>query len=189
MDDEAFDVLMQASNSAMVVVAARDADRVDACLVGFHSQCSIDPLRYAVWLSKANHTFRIASHADVLSVHWLRRGDVGLAEHVGAVSLDRDPHKMDRLRWQIGAHGGVELDGVAGLLVGRILERHDDGDHVCFVLEPLEARATAGPVLRFADVQFLPAGHDVHPSVPPRDPPPDIRAEMVDPGSPRAETP
>ena len=46
-----------------VVGAAADGD-ADACLVGFTSQCSIEPPRFAVFLSKANHTYELASRAD-----------------------------------------------------------------------------------------------------------------------------
>jgi flavin reductase (DIM6/NTAB) family NADH-FMN oxidoreductase RutF len=163
VDDEAFDRLVRASNTSMVVVAAHANGEMDACLVGFHSQCSIDPLRYAVWLSKANHTYRIARNAELLSVHWLRAGDVELAVSVGSVTLDTDRQKMDRVPWRIGAQGAIEIHGVAGLLVGRILDTHDGGDHECFILEPLEARAIGGPVLRFDEVEGLDAGHPADP--------------------------
>ena len=40
-------------------------------MVGFHSQCSVDPGRFAVWLSKANHTYGVALRAEVFAVHFL----------------------------------------------------------------------------------------------------------------------
>ena len=38
-------------DAAMVVVTVAVGDERDGCLVGFHSQSSIDPRRYVVWLS------------------------------------------------------------------------------------------------------------------------------------------
>jgi flavin reductase (DIM6/NTAB) family NADH-FMN oxidoreductase RutF len=159
----AFDAVTRANDASVVVVAADDGREVDACLVGFHSQCSIDPLRYAVWLSKANHTFRIASRADVLSVHWLPANRRDLAERAGAVTLDDDPDKMQRLTWRRGPARAIVLDDAAVAFAGRIHHRHEGGDHVCFVVEPFAAWGsdTSGDgVLRFAAVSDLDAGHD-----------------------------
>lgn len=159
---EAFDALVAAANTSMVVVTASAGDETDACLVGFHCQCSIDPLRYAVWLSKANHTYRIASRARFLAVHWLATGDHELARAAGAVTLDDDPAKMQRVTWHAGPEGAPVLDDAAGGMVGRIEHRHDDGDHMCFVVTPVAAwhRGDASDVLRFTDVRDIEAGHD-----------------------------
>jgi flavin reductase (DIM6/NTAB) family NADH-FMN oxidoreductase RutF len=168
VDQDAFDALIEASDPSMVVVAARAEGEVDACLVGFHTQCSIDPLRYAVWLSKANHTYHVAKRAGLLAVHWLPQGDLSLASRVGSVTLDGDRAKMDALAWHVRPDGAVELDGARGLFVGRVVGVHDDGDHVCFVLEPVDAHGEQGAVLRFSEARRLDAGHDADPSVPPR---------------------
>jgi flavin reductase (DIM6/NTAB) family NADH-FMN oxidoreductase RutF len=158
-----FNALMLASNASMVVVAVAHDDEIDACLVGFHAQCSILPLRYAVWLSKANHTYRLATGAPMLTVHWLHPEDVPLAAATGSVTLDEDPDKMARLRWHAAPDGSIRIDGAAGGFAGTVVARHDDGDHECFVLEPIDAwhdtSLTAG-VLRFARVRELEAGHD-----------------------------
>ena len=62
-----FDALVAVLDAAVVVVTAADGDDRDGCLVGFHSQCSIDPPRYAVWLSRANRTFDLAQRTDLLA--------------------------------------------------------------------------------------------------------------------------
>ena len=155
-----FDALVAAGNSSMVVVAASDGSETDACLVGFHCQCSIEPRRYAIWLSKANHTHRIAKRSQHLAVHWLAPGDRDLAVAAGTVTLDDDPSKMHRIPWHAGPHGAPVLDGAAAGVVGRIEHRHDDGDHVCFVVTPVAAWGReVSEVLRFADVRDLAAGH------------------------------
>jgi flavin reductase (DIM6/NTAB) family NADH-FMN oxidoreductase RutF len=166
-DHDAFDSVMRANDTAVVVVTAADGREVDACLVGFHSQCSIEPVRYALWLSKANHTYRIACATDVLTAHWLRADDHALAAAAGGVTLDEDRDKMRRIAWHRDERGAIRLDDAAGGFSGRVVGRHDDGDHVCFVLEPLDAWWTAGSVepapavLRLAAVAHLRAGHPV----------------------------
>lgn len=167
-DEDAFDRTIAAANASVVIVTARAGDEADACLVGFHCQCSIDPLRYAVWLSKANRTERIARDASALRVHWIAEDRRDLAEIAGGESLDRHPEKMEQLRWHDAGDGTVALADANGSLAGRIVGSHDDGDHVCFILEPFDATAATAPVLRFVDVRDIEAGHDADPSVPPR---------------------
>jgi flavin reductase (DIM6/NTAB) family NADH-FMN oxidoreductase RutF len=58
-----------------VVTTASDRERA-GCVVGFHAQSSIDPERYVVWLSKANHTFRVGVHARHFAVHFLGEDDL-----------------------------------------------------------------------------------------------------------------
>src|SRR3982750_801842 len=59
----------------MLIVTAAAGGQRAGCLVGFATQCSIDPPRMLVCVSKANHTYRVAVDADVLAVHFLRRDD------------------------------------------------------------------------------------------------------------------
>ena len=61
-----FDSLMASLDPPMVVVTAAAGGERAGCLVGFHSQSSIEPARCCVWLSKANHTYRVA----LLAAHW-----------------------------------------------------------------------------------------------------------------------
>ena len=64
----------------LIVTAAADGER-SGCLVGFATQCSIDPPRHLVCISKQNHTCRIATRSAHLAVHVLDRLDLG--DHVG----------------------------------------------------------------------------------------------------------
>jgi flavin reductase (DIM6/NTAB) family NADH-FMN oxidoreductase RutF len=91
-----------------VVTAAADGDRA-GCLVGFACQCSIEPVRYAVWLSKANRTYRVARAASRLAVHLLTREQRGLAELFGGETGDRTD-KFARARWREEAGGAVVLE-------------------------------------------------------------------------------
>ncbi|GGZ84677.1 flavin reductase family protein [Streptomyces echinoruber] len=146
-----------------VVTAAADGER-DGCLVGFSSQCSISPLRYAVWLSRVNRTFRVACRADVLAVHLLTRDQRDLAELFGGRTGDEED-KLARTDWVRGYGGAVVLRDAAAWFVGRVVRRTDGGDHVGFVLEPVEVggeRRDGTPLLRLSDAVTIRPGHPAH---------------------------
>lgn len=145
----------------MYLVTAGAADERAGCLVGFASQCSIRPPRFTVWLSKANHTYRVARHASHLGVHLVRREDRPLAELFGGETGD-GVDKFARVAWEPG-HGGTPVLGEAcAWFVGRVLDRFEGGDHVGFLLEPVaeSPQAPGRPrLLRFTDVSGLTPGH------------------------------
>ena len=58
---EAFEAIMSDVDPPSYVVTAADGDDRAGCLVGFATQCSIDPPRFGVWLSKLNRTYRVAA--------------------------------------------------------------------------------------------------------------------------------
>ncbi|GAA1243237.1 flavin reductase family protein [Kitasatospora nipponensis] len=147
-----------------VVTAAAGPDRA-GCLVGFAGQCSIEPPRFVVWISKANHTYTVASHASILVVHLLPEARHDLAELFGGRTGD-EVDKFATAAWQPGPHGVPVLTGAMAWFAGRVLERTDrgdgvdGGDHVGFVLEPLDATTTShGRPLTYRDVQDIDAGH------------------------------
>jgi flavin reductase (DIM6/NTAB) family NADH-FMN oxidoreductase RutF len=134
-----FDALMRAFDTSLVVVTSSDGRERAGCLVGFHSQCSIDPVRYAVWLSKANHTYRVAMLAEHLCVHVLTEHDRALAELFGETSGD-DVDKFERCNWTEGPYGLPVLDACDAWFIGHREALFDAGtDHVCFVLRPVDA--------------------------------------------------
>jgi len=169
MTSDAFSSLMRSLDPAMAVVTAADGDELAGCLVGFHGQTSIDPPRYGVWLSKANHTYRVALRATHLGVHLLtdaggrgRDRDRELAELFGTESGD-DVDKFADLAHERGP-GGVPLlaDCPHRLVLERSVLLDDGGDHVCLTGEPVDA-AAAGPFapLRLGQVDQLTPGHAV----------------------------
>jgi flavin reductase (DIM6/NTAB) family NADH-FMN oxidoreductase RutF len=143
----------------VLVTAAADGERA-GCLVGFSTQCSIDPPRFIVCLSDKNRTQRVASRADALAVHFLPAAATGLAELFGTETGD-DIDKFSRCRWHPGPLGIPIIDECGQWFVGRILERQPLGDHVAFVLDPLAARDDEGSDhLTFSAVKQLEPGHD-----------------------------
>ena len=162
MDSDDFDRVTTALDSAMVVVTTAAGDERAGCLVGFHTQVSIVPRRYAVWLSKANHTFRVALLARQLAVHALTNDDGDLAELFGTQSGD-DVDKFAACEWRPLDDGLPRLTACrAGMVLRRTGLFDDGGDHVCFVGAPVDAWGD-GPFepLRLSDVGDLDAGHDV----------------------------
>ena len=71
MAEHDFNTLMAALDSPLIVVTTADERERAGCLVEFHVECSIEPQRYCVWLSKANYTYRVALHSSHLVIHFL----------------------------------------------------------------------------------------------------------------------
>lgn len=143
----------------MIAVSASHHGEVDASLVGFHSQSSIDPTEYTVWLSKLNHTTRLARSCDVLAVHLLGANQRSLAQRLGTVTEDDDAQKMHGVRTRRHSSGAVLLADCPAWFVGRIRRKLPGGDHQGFVLEPIAVSRTTVSPLRLADVESLHAGH------------------------------
>ncbi|RSS67490.1 flavin reductase family protein [Streptomyces sp. WAC06614] len=144
-----------------VVTAAADGLR-GGCLVGFASQCSIEPPRFVVWLSVANHTYEVARRAHHLTVHVLREDQKALARLFGSHTGDRTD-KFARTGWRPGREGTPVLDDVAHWFTGRIEAIVAGGDHEGFLLVPVDgsppAPGPAGPPLRYGAVHDLSPGH------------------------------
>jgi flavin reductase (DIM6/NTAB) family NADH-FMN oxidoreductase RutF len=143
----------------MMVVTAHSQKGPAGCLVGFSTQCSIHPPRFLVCLSDKNRTEHMASHADVLAVHFLAEDALGLARAFGEQTTD-DTDTFSRCRWHEGPRGAPILDACGQWFVGEILERRPLGDHVAYVLRPIAASDSGpGPGLTFQQVKDLDPGH------------------------------
>ncbi len=141
-----------------IVTVAAGGERA-GCLVGFATQCSIDPPRYLVCLSKANNTSTAAAGAEVLVVHVLGDDQLDLARLFGELTGD-DVDKFSACSWRPGpARAPILLDCPAWF-AGRVLDRFDLGDHTGFLLDPVEVSTTPDmrPLL-FSAVKDLDAGH------------------------------
>lgn len=141
-----------------VLTVAGPAGERAGCLLGFASQCSIHPPRFAVWVSKKNHTFTLAHDAGVVAVHAPTAAQVGLAELFGGESGD-ETDKFARCAWHEGPRGAPILDDVAAWFVGEVVDRLDTGDHLGLLLEPVAASAGDEPGLTFQQVKDIEPGH------------------------------
>ncbi|HEX8771522.1 MAG TPA: flavin reductase family protein [Acidimicrobiales bacterium] len=154
-----FAALTDELDYGMFIVTAASGDRRAGCLVGFSTQCSIDPLRYLVCLSRLNHTTSVASVAAVLAVHVVTTGARDLAELFGT-NCGNEIDKFDRCEWTRGPEGVPLLSGCPDRFVGRIRSQQDLGDHVGFVLELVEVSSDApGEPLTFQQLRDLQPGH------------------------------
>ncbi|MFF8833189.1 flavin reductase family protein [Streptomyces sp. NPDC015131] len=143
-----------------VVTAAAGGERA-GCLVGFASQCSIRPPRFAVWLSVLNHTYRVARDATHLAVHLLHAEQGALARRFGGETGD-DTDKFRDLDWRPGPDGVPVLAGACAWFVGRVDRRIDGGDHVAFLLDPVEESPPVPgrpPLVMFSDAKDIAPGH------------------------------
>jgi len=156
-----FDEFVRRVDASLVIVTTAEGDQRAGCVVGFHTQCSIEPVRYAVWLSKANLTYRVALFASHVAVHLLTDDDRSVFELFGGTSGDRTD-KFALCNWSPGAGGIPLLDAVPTRAVLEITSRWDDGsDHLCVVGTPIdiELGAPARP-MRLSASAIADVGHD-----------------------------
>ncbi|HET9731282.1 MAG TPA: flavin reductase family protein [Acidimicrobiales bacterium] len=143
----------------MVVVTASDGPRRSGCLVGFSSQCSLEPPLLMVWVSRDNHTHDVALAATHLGVHFLSHSERPIGVLFGSLTGD-SVDKFARIRWRPAADGTPVLEGCARWVVGRVVARHATGDHTGFLLSPVEGECRAWDgQLSFSDVSDVRPGH------------------------------
>jgi flavin reductase (DIM6/NTAB) family NADH-FMN oxidoreductase RutF len=144
----------------MFIVTARRGDELSGCLVGFATQCSIDPLRFIVCLSDKNHTFRVAQETEMLAVHAVPDGAGALAEQFGSLTGDA-VDKFASVSWSEGPGGLPILDECGNWFAGRILERVPAGDHWAFVLEPVRGEGDEREgTFTFQEARSIEPGHE-----------------------------
>lgn len=156
-----FGQLMASLDAPMAIVTTAIGDERGGCLIGFHAQSSIAPDRYCVWLSKANHTYRLMLRSSHLAVHFLTDEDRELARTFGTLSGD-DVDKFERCDHDTGEHSVPLLtDCPNRMLVRRVALLDEGGDHVCVTTECVEAWSD-GPFvpLRLSQVNDLVPGHE-----------------------------
>jgi flavin reductase (DIM6/NTAB) family NADH-FMN oxidoreductase RutF len=157
-EPQPFHAVMGQLDYPMTIVTAAAGDERSGCLVGFQTQCSIDPALFLVCISRRNHTFRLAARSEHLAVHFLDRTDYPLSLLFGEKSGD-DVDKFADCGWT-EEHGVPVLTAVRAWFVGRVLERVPLGDHMGHLLEPVAGRVE-GPLsqLSFQSVKTMRPGH------------------------------
>lgn len=137
--EKQFERLMGSLDYPLFVVTAAAGEERDGCIVGFATQCSIDPQLFLVCLSVKNRTYRIAERASALAVHFVPRERTDVAELFGGETAD-ETDKLARVEWRPGPEGVPVVDALPNWFAGRIEQRLEyGGDHVGFVLAPLAA--------------------------------------------------
>jgi flavin reductase (DIM6/NTAB) family NADH-FMN oxidoreductase RutF len=158
-EKQPFESMVAELDTPVYVVTTAVGTERDGCLVGFASQCSIEPPRFGVCLSKENRTYRAALTAPTLVVHVLRAGDEDLAQLFGAETGDV-VDKFEDVDWHAGPDGCPVL-ARCDWFAGSIIERVDAGDHVVFLLAPHSGRCERSDIaqLGIQEIGDIEAGH------------------------------
>ena len=156
---DAFAAIAGELDYPMFIVTAAGGGERDGCLVGFATQCSIDPPRFLACISVTNRTYRIAQHADTLAVHVVPEDAEDLVDLFGGETAD-EVDKLAQWPWHEGPEGVPILSDVDNAFVGRVLARVDLGDHVGHLLQPIAARHESGTeALGSQEARDIDAGH------------------------------
>jgi flavin reductase (DIM6/NTAB) family NADH-FMN oxidoreductase RutF len=157
----AYDHLVAQCDPAMVIVTVAVADARAGCLVGFHTQASIEPRRHLVLASRANHSYELLAMAPYVAVHLLGDHQRDLAELFGGETGDAID-KFAVCSWHEGPHGQPILAGVPGWFVGAVEARWPAGDHDALLVDPVAAEmGIAASPLRLGVAGAIEPGHPV----------------------------
>jgi flavin reductase (DIM6/NTAB) family NADH-FMN oxidoreductase RutF len=157
---QVFEAFVRALDTDILIVTAAAGAQRDGCVVGFHTQTSIDPSRLLVCLSDKNRTYRIAQAAGVLAVHLVPPDAVDLAALFGGETGD-EVDKLAECAWHPGPGGAPVLERCPNWIAGRVLQRLPLGDHGGFLLDPVGGQATSGARgLRLSEMPPIEPGHE-----------------------------
>lgn len=153
-----FERLAATLDYPLYVVTTAFQEQPAGCLVGFATQCSIHPPRFLACISKKNHTFLVALRAPTLAVHIIEEKDKRIADLFGGETGD-DVDKFSRVRWHY-VSGVPVFDACERWFAGSVLEQIDFGDHLGFLLEPIDTgRDVASEQLTFQKARDIEPGH------------------------------
>jgi flavin reductase (DIM6/NTAB) family NADH-FMN oxidoreductase RutF len=157
----AFEALVGSLDYPMFIATTAAAGERAGCLVGFATQCSIEPARFLVCISDKNRTHRVIERgAEALALHVVPEDASDLVELFGGETGD-EHDKFDRCDWREGPHGVPVLERCRSWFAGRIVDRIQLGDHVGRVLEPIEGQADEHvAAFPFSRAQRVEPGHE-----------------------------
>jgi len=152
---------MASADPPLVVLTTAAENERAGCLVGFHAQSSITPQHYCLWLSKANHTYKLGLRATHFALHFLTAQDLALAERFGTLCGEVTDKFVD-LDVDIDQNGVPLLSACPNrMLLERIAVLDDGSDHVCLTTRVRSADAAVSFVpLRVSSASHLEPGHD-----------------------------
>ena len=153
-----FERLVATLDYPLYVVTTALQDQPTGCLIGFATQCSIHPPRFLACISKKNHTLLLARRAACVAVHIIEEQDKNIAELFGGETGD-EVDKFARVSWH-WAHGVPILDSCQRWFAGSVLQQIDLGDHLGFLLEPIDTEQSAtSQQLTFQRARDIEPGH------------------------------
>jgi len=133
MSSSIVDTVEARARSASVLVTTAAHGERGGCVVTFHTQCGVDPVRYAVWIPKRDRTYDVSLAATHIAVHLLDDGCQAI-EELFTVGADSVPEPFERCEWYPGP-GGVPLLTTCPnyLLLERISRWDGDGAYACLI--------------------------------------------------------
>jgi flavin reductase (DIM6/NTAB) family NADH-FMN oxidoreductase RutF len=158
---DAFAAIVARLDYPMFIATTQAGGEAAGCLVGFATQCSIDPERFLLCVSDKNRTYRVLERgADAIAVHVVPADAEELVELFGGETGD-DADKFARCEWREGPRGLPVLADCASWFAAEVVERVPLGDHVGFVLEPFDGEAGHdGHVYPFSRAKRIEPGHE-----------------------------
>lgn len=146
----------------VVTTVSTDGDP-SGCVVGFLTQCSIQPPRLLVCLSEVNHTYAAAQDAEAIVLHLIGRNQLGLAALFAEETGDA-VDKFSRCEWHPGLTGSPVLAGCPAWLEAVITDRWSVGDHQALLVRPVAGGSGGdGEVLTLRHSPQFHPGHPVGP--------------------------
>jgi flavin reductase (DIM6/NTAB) family NADH-FMN oxidoreductase RutF len=160
MSADAFDSLAARLDYPMFIVTTAVGERREGCLVGFATQCSIDPVRFLACISDKNRTYRLLQRASSMAVHLVPEDGDALVELFGGETGD-DEDKFDGCDWSEGPDGLPIIAACPTWFAGRILDRMRLGDHVGHLIEPFAGEDSGeGGQFPFSRAKRVEPGHE-----------------------------
>ena len=132
--------LVQRIDSPIYVVTAADTFGLSGCLVSFATPTSVVPPRLLVCLPVASTTYATARRAQALAVHLLGADQADLTRSFDP-SGDGGEAAFKEFLWRPGVTGAPVLESCAAWVEGDVLERVQMGDHVGFMVAPVDGGA------------------------------------------------
>jgi flavin reductase (DIM6/NTAB) family NADH-FMN oxidoreductase RutF len=151
--------LLGESDRPMWILTVSTGEERSGCLVGFATQVSIEPPRFLVCVSRVNHTFTPAMRAMHVAVHAAPDDEERVLAKLFGEETGDQLDKFAHCAWHEGPEGQPILDDTPGWFVGQVVARHDFGDHVGLVLDPVAEDGTLKGALSFDEAKDLDAGH------------------------------
>jgi flavin reductase (DIM6/NTAB) family NADH-FMN oxidoreductase RutF len=135
-----FRSLLRRHAAGVVVITATRDSPVGFTATSFTS-VSLQPPLVSFCLNRGSSSWPAVSVADHVAVHVLANGQEQLARTFATSGIDRFAGPT---RWRTGQYGLPVLDGALAVLVCRVAERIEAGDHAIVLAEPVDGEHLAG---------------------------------------------
>ncbi len=158
--DRGVDAFTERTDYPLIVVTTASPDgELSGCLAGFITQCSIEPPRFLVCISKTNHTFDVVTRSEVLALHLLGDDQNDVASLFGEATGD-EVDKFANISWHASTLGVPVLDECAAWLAMGIVRPINAGDHMALMTYPLiGGPGSRSGLLTLRSAISLEAGH------------------------------